>query len=121
MPHRANAAEPPRVRFWGKAEWRTAICLARSSHYALAPQTERRIFVVMIDEWNGDVYVVATTNGKKTEYWAAAVPQHRVLAEVQTLLRSGWRASLSRRQLTRQMISDLNMRDGSVRQLRFNP
>ncbi|MGB6659538.1 MAG: hypothetical protein WBE90_10705 [Xanthobacteraceae bacterium] len=73
----------------------------------------------MSDEWSGDVYVIAATNGRKIEYWAAAVPQHRALAEVQSLLRSGWRASLSRRQLTRQMISDLKMRDGSIRQLKF--
>jgi hypothetical protein len=30
-------------------------------------------------------------------------------------------ASLSRRQLTRQMITDLKMRNGSVRQLKFEP
>jgi hypothetical protein len=75
----------------------------------------------MSDEWDGDVYVVVATKGKKTEYWAAAVPQHRALAEVQIQLLPGWRASLSRRQLTRQMISDLKMRNGSIRQLKFEP
>ncbi|MGA8320401.1 MAG: hypothetical protein WB774_06140 [Xanthobacteraceae bacterium] len=83
--------------------------------------TERRIIGVMSDEWDGDVYVVAATKGKQIEYWAVAVPRHRALAEVQSLLQSGWRASLSRRQLTRQMITDLKMRNGSVRQLKFEP
>jgi hypothetical protein len=75
----------------------------------------------MSDEWDGEVYVVAATKGKQIEYWAVAVPRHRALAEVQSLLQSGWRASLSRRQLTRQMITDLKIRDGSIRQLKFEP
>jgi hypothetical protein len=83
--------------------------------------TERRIISVMSDEWDGDVYVVVATKGKRTEYWAVAAPRHRALAEVQSLLQSGWRASLSRRQLTRQMITDLKMRNGSVRRLKFEP
>jgi hypothetical protein len=58
-------------------------------------------FYVMSDEWDGDVYVVVATKGKKTEYWAVAVPRHRALAEVQKQLLPGWRAALSRRQLTR--------------------
>ena len=75
----------------------------------------------MSDEWDGDVYVVAATRRNKTEYWAVAVPQHRALAEVQKQLLPGWRAALSRRLLTRQMISDLKMRNGSIRQLKFEP
>jgi hypothetical protein len=75
----------------------------------------------MSDEWDGDVYVVAATKGTKIKYWAAAVPQHRALAEVQRHLQLGWRASLSRRQLTRQMAADLKMRNGSIRQLKFEP
>jgi hypothetical protein len=78
-------------------------------------------FYVMSDEWDGDVYVVVATKGKKTEYWAVAVPRHRALAEVKIQLLPGWRASLSRRQLTRQMISDLKMRNGSIRRLKFEP
>jgi hypothetical protein len=30
--------------------------------------TERRIISVMSDEWDGDVYVVVATKGKRTEY-----------------------------------------------------
>jgi hypothetical protein len=69
-------------------------------------------------EWHGDVYVVAATKGKRTEYWAAAVPQYRALDEVERLLPFGWRAALSRRHLAPEMISDLKMRAGSVRQLK---
>ena len=29
-----------------------------------------------------NVYLVVATKGKKTEYWAVAVPRHRALAEV---------------------------------------
>jgi hypothetical protein len=75
----------------------------------------------MTEEWDGDVYVVVATKGRKTEYWAAAVPQHRALAEVRRILKSGWRASLSRRLLTRQVISDLKMRNGSIHQLKVGP
>jgi hypothetical protein len=75
----------------------------------------------MTEEWDGDVHVVVATKERKTEYWAAAVPQHRALAEVGRVLQSGWRASLSGRRLTRQMISDLKMRDGSIGQLKFEP
>jgi hypothetical protein len=75
----------------------------------------------MADEWSGDVYVIAATNGRKTEYWATAVPQHRALDEVQRLLPQGWRAALSRRQLNPERIAELGMRAGSVRQLKFVP
>jgi hypothetical protein len=71
----------------------------------------------MSDEWSGDVYVIAATKGKKTVYWAAAVPQHRALDEVRRLLPDGWRATLSRRHMTSEEIADLKMRDGSIRQL----
>jgi hypothetical protein len=74
--------------------------------------------VAMSYGWDGDVYVVAATKGKQTEYWAAAVPRHRALDEVERLLPLGWRAALSRRHLTPEMISDLKMRAGSVRQLK---
>ena len=57
----------------------------------------------MSHEWDGDVYVVVATKGKKTEYWAVAVPQHRAPADVKIQLLPGWRATLSRRQLTRQI------------------
>ena len=71
----------------------------------------------MSNDWSGDVYVVAATKGRKTAYWAAAVPQHRALDEVERLLPDGWRASLSRRHLSFKEIADLKMRDGSIRQL----
>jgi hypothetical protein len=71
----------------------------------------------MSDEWSGDVYVIAATKGRKTAYWAAAVPQHRALDEVQRVLPAGWRATLSRRHLTAKEITNLKMRDGSIRQL----
>ena len=79
------------------------------------------MFVVMAEEWDGDVYLVVAIKGKKTEYWAVAVPRHRALAEAQKQLLRGWRAILSGRQLTRQMISDLKMRNGSIRRLKFEP
>jgi hypothetical protein len=75
----------------------------------------------MANEWSGDVYVIVATQGRKTEYWATAVPQHRALDEVQRLLPEGWRAALSRRQLTPEKIAELMMRAGSVRQLKFIP
>ena len=71
----------------------------------------------MSNEWNGDVYVIVATKGRKTAYWAAAVPQHRALDEVQRLLPDGWRAARSRRHLSSDEIADLKMRDGSVRLL----
>jgi hypothetical protein len=87
----------------------------------LAPSEMAGHFYVMSDEWDGDVYVVVATKGKKIEHWAVAAPRHRALAEVQKQLLPGWRAALSRRLLTRQMISDLKMRNGSIRQLKFEP
>jgi hypothetical protein len=83
----------------------------------LAILAEQRILAVMNDEWSGDVYVIAATKGRKTVYWAAAVPQHRALDEVQRLLPDGWRATLSRRHLTAEEIAGLKMRDGRIRQL----
>jgi hypothetical protein len=75
----------------------------------------------MSDEWNGEVYVILATNGRRTVYWAAAVPQHRALDEVQRLLPSGWRSALSRRQLSKETITELKMRSGSVRELKVSP
>ena len=71
----------------------------------------------MSNDWSGDVYVVVATKGRKTAYWAAAVPQHRALDEVERLLPDGGRDSLSRRHLSFEEIADLKMRGGSVRQL----
>jgi hypothetical protein len=59
--------------------------------------------------------------GQKNRLWAAAVPQHCALDEVQRLLPSGWQSSLGRRQLSEEKIAELNIRSGSVRELKSSP
>jgi hypothetical protein len=67
------------------------------------------------------VYVVAVTNGSETRYWAAAVPQHRALDEVQRKLAAGWRALLTDRRLTPEQIAELKIGSNSVQELTFIP
>jgi hypothetical protein len=73
----------------------------------------------MRDERNIDIYVIAATKGRKTTYWAAAVPQYRALHEVECVLPDGWRGVLSRRHLTSEETAELKLRPGVVRQLKF--
>jgi hypothetical protein len=75
----------------------------------------------MSDESSGDVYVIFATKGRKTVYWAAAVPQHRALDEVQRRLPSGWRSALSGRRLSKEKIAQLKIRIGTVCELQFDP
>jgi len=67
------------------------------------------------------VYVVAATKGGETRYWAAAVPQHRAVDEVQRQLAHGWRVILTDRRLTPEDIAELKIRSNSVQELNFIP
>ncbi len=67
------------------------------------------------------IYVVAATKGGETRYWAAAVPQHRAVDEVQRQLPPGWRAILTDRRLAPEQIAELKIRSNSVRELNFFP
>jgi hypothetical protein len=67
------------------------------------------------------VYVVAAAKGGETRYWAAAVPQHRALDEVQRRLGPGWRAILTDRRLSPERIAELRIPSNSVRELDFIP
>ncbi len=53
------------------------------------------------------IYVVAATKGAETRYWAAAMPQHRAVDEVQRQLPPGWRAILTDHRLTPEQIAEL--------------
>jgi hypothetical protein len=67
------------------------------------------------------VYVVAATKGSETRYWAAAVPQHRAVDEVQRLLAPGWRAILTDHSLSPEQIAELKIHSNRVRELNFIP
>jgi len=64
-----------------------------------------------------EIYVVAATNGRKVEYWAAAVPLGEAASAVQELLEPGWRATLTERHLSKGRAGHLKMRSNDVRKL----
>jgi hypothetical protein len=65
------------------------------------------------------VYVVATSKGNMTVYWAAATVQADAAATVQQRRPPGWTAVLTDRRLTPDEIASLTLRPGGVRQLKF--
>jgi hypothetical protein len=65
------------------------------------------------------IYVVATSKGNMTVYWAAAMPQAEAVAAVEQRLPPGWTAILTNRRLTPDEIASLKLRPGGVRQLKF--
>ena len=65
------------------------------------------------------IYVVATSKGNMTVYWAAATDQAEAVATVQQRLPPGWTAVLTDRRLTPDEIASLKLSPGGVRQLRF--
>ena len=67
----------------------------------------------------GGIYVVATSRGNMTVYWAAATEQAEAVATVQRRLPPGWTAVLTDRRLTPDEIASLRLRPGGVRQLKF--
>jgi hypothetical protein len=75
--------------------------------------------VAMTDKLAGSIYVVATSKGNMTVYWAAATSQADAVAIVQKRLPPGWTAILTDRQLTPDQVTALKLRPGDVRQLKF--
>jgi flagella basal body P-ring formation protein FlgA len=75
--------------------------------------------VAMTDKLAGSIYVVATSKGNMTVYWAAATQQSEAVAIVQKRLPPGWTAILTDRQLTPDQVTALKLRPGDVRQLKF--
>ncbi len=69
----------------------------------------------------GGVYIVATTKGHQTEYWAAATPREEAVAAVQQLLTPGWTAALTERRITPKQVAVLHMRPNDVRKLKYIP
>jgi hypothetical protein len=65
------------------------------------------------------IYVVATSKGNMTVYWAAATPQADAVSAVEQRLPPGWTAILTDRRLTPDEIASLRLRPGGVRQLKF--
>lgn len=65
------------------------------------------------------IYVVASSKGNMTVYWAAATEQADAVGTVQQRLPPGWTAVLTDRRLTPDEIASLNLRPGGVRQLKF--
>ena len=64
------------------------------------------------------VYVVATSKGNMTVYWAAATELAEAVDTVQQRLPPGWTAVLTDRRLTPDEIASLQLRPGGVRQLK---
>lgn len=75
----------------------------------------------MGNEYAGGIHVVAAKKDEKTEYWAAAFPESRVLEEVGMLVAPGWHLTLTGKRLSTQKAVELKMRPYSVRQLKFIP
>jgi hypothetical protein len=73
----------------------------------------------MPDAPGGGIYVVATSKGNMTVFWAAATEQAEAVATVQQRLPPGWTAVLTDRRLTPDEITYLKLRPGGVRQLKF--
>lgn len=65
------------------------------------------------------IYVVATSKGNMTVYWAAAMHRDEAVAAVERRLPPGWTAILTDRRLTPDEIASLKLRPGGVRQLKF--
>ncbi len=67
------------------------------------------------------IYVVAAVKGSETRYWAAAMPQHHAVDEVQRRLPPGWRAILTDHRLNQEQIAELKIPSNTVRELNFIP
>jgi len=66
------------------------------------------------------IYVVATSKGNTTVYWAAATQQAEAVTAVQHRIPPGWTAILTDRRLTPDQVVSLQLRPGGVRQLKFS-
>jgi hypothetical protein len=75
----------------------------------------------MGNEYIGGIYIVAATKDRKTEYWAAAVPEGRAIEAVREQIAPGWSLSLTTKRLTPSTVTELKMRPNSVRQLKAVP
>jgi hypothetical protein len=73
----------------------------------------------MANTFAGGIYVVATSKGNMTVYWAAATEQAQAVATVQQRLPPGWTAVLTDRRLTPDEIKSLKLPPGGVRQLKY--
>jgi hypothetical protein len=73
----------------------------------------------MAESLGDSVYVVATSKGNMTVYWAAATKQAEAVTTVQQRIPPGWTAILTDRRLTPDQVASLRLRPGGVRQLKF--
>jgi hypothetical protein len=69
----------------------------------------------------GSVHVVRATGDGQTKFWAAATRHEQAVLEVQQLLPPGWIATITERHLTPDQVAALNMRPGSVHELKYVP
>jgi hypothetical protein len=90
-----------------------AIC--RWDQLAMPPQ--RSIFCFMGDTYASDIHVVAATKDGQTQFWAAALPLHEVLAQVALEVGDGWALTVTTKRLTVQKAAALNMRSNSIRRI----
>jgi hypothetical protein len=90
--------------------------VARRRNAARVPNV---MVVAMTNTLAGGIYVVATSKGNMTVYWAAATHEAEAVATVQRRLPPGWTAILTDRQLTPDQVAILKLRPGDVRQLKF--
>jgi flagella basal body P-ring formation protein FlgA len=84
-----------------------------------ARSTSTVTVIAMTNTLAGGIYVVASSKGNMTVYWAAATQQADAVATVQRRLPPGWTAILTDQQLTPDQVAFLKLRPGGVRQLRF--
>jgi hypothetical protein len=64
-----------------------------------------------------DICIVVAKKDNTIEYWAAATVRDKAVAAVEKELPPGWTVRLTRRHLTTQRATRLNMRRNSVRKL----
>ena len=75
----------------------------------------------MGNEYAGGIWVVTATKDRKSEYWAAAVPESQAIEAVRQQVAPGWKLALTQQRLSPAQIAELEMRPNSVRKLKETP
>jgi hypothetical protein len=78
----------------------------------------RDLFGAMGNMYAGGICVVAASKDGHTEYWAAATPPDKAVAQVLKSLPLGWKAVLTMRRIAPEQVAALNLRPNTVCKLR---
>jgi hypothetical protein len=68
----------------------------------------------MTETFVAGLHVVVATNGPERQFWVAATPRNKAAVVVQKRLEVGWKASLTKKQITVRQAQKLKLRLNGV-------